>query len=59
MGFLKKAVFGMGFMFFLFIGLSFLSEAGINIFAEGFMGVGGLMLLLSIGAVETNFVFFE
>ena len=59
MGFVKKAVFGAFATLFIFIGASMLSSAGITLFDPEFLTLGGLILLLSMGFVETNFVFYE
>lgn len=59
MHWIKKSILGMFVMFFLFIGLHILSAGGTVLFSAEFMGIGGLMLLLSMGFVETNFVTYE
>jgi len=56
MHWLKKTVFGMFFTFFLFITAGILAGAGMDIFSPSFLSIGGLVLLLSMGALETNLV---
>lgn len=59
MHWVKKSFFGMFTMFVLFIGLQILSSGGIRLFPAGFLGLSGLMLLLAMGFVETNFITYK
>lgn len=53
MNWVKKSVFGIisGFLLFAFI-----STFGADLFSAGFVGIGGMMLLLIMGFTETNLV---
>ncbi len=59
MGHLTKVVYGMFLMYFLFSFAQIASFRGIALFASGFFSVGGLIIVLSIGALEAAFVFYE
>jgi len=59
MHWITRSIFGMFVMLFLFIGLDILSAGGISVFAPSFMGAAGLVILLSMGFAETNFIFYE
>ncbi len=56
---IKKTVFGMCFTLFIFILVSILSVGGINILSDKFLTIGGFILILSMGAVETNMIFYS
>lgn len=56
MHWLKKAVFGGMFTLFIFVIISVLSSGGIDLFADSFLGFGGLVLLLAMGVIEINLV---
>ena len=56
MGWVKKAVYGMFFTLFLFIAMVFMEAIGINPFDSGFVTIGGLILLLTMGLFETSLV---
>ncbi len=56
MHWVKKTAFGMCLMLFIFVALVFLEAGNINPFWSEFVTLGGLILLLSMGIFETNFV---
>lgn len=56
MHWLKKAVFGAMFTVILFLAVQVFSAGGIDLFADSFLGFGGFLLLLAMGAIETNLV---
>ena len=58
MHWIKKAVFGMCFTFFLFIFFSFLDVGGSGIFGSNFLTISGFILIICMGAVETSVVFY-
>jgi len=56
MHWIKKTVFGMAFTSILFIIIQF---GGAGLFSAEFLGFGGLVLLLAMGAIETNLILYE
>lgn len=56
MNWVKKAVYGVAFTVLVFIFCGFLAEAGMPIFADGFLSVFGLALVVAMGAIEINLV---
>jgi len=56
MHWLKKAAFGGMFTVILFVVVQVFSAGGIDFFSDSFLGFGGFLLLLAMGAIETNLV---
>ncbi len=56
MHWIKKSFYGFFGALFIFIFASFMSTAGLPIFADSFMSVAGFGLLLAIGIIEVNFL---
>ena len=56
MNWVKKGIWGSVTMLFLFIFLIILEPMGANPFSETFLTIGGLMLILIMGFIETNLV---
>ena len=59
MGCLGLSMKGIFLAIFLFIGVSMLSSANINLLNPEFLSIGGFLVLLSICLIEANFVFYE
>ena len=56
MHWIKKTLFAGIAMFILFV---LIQIFGAELFAVEFLGFGGLLLLISMGIIETNFVTYE
>jgi hypothetical protein len=59
MGWIKKICYGSLATLFVYIAVSFGEIAGVSVFAPGFIGIGGFMLLLAMGPLELIFDTYE
>jgi len=59
MHWIKKAVFGMCLTLFIFILVSIFAIGGTNIFSVSFLTLGGFILIIFMGAIETNLMFYS
>jgi len=59
MNVIKKALYGILAGVFIFILASFGEMGGIQVFSPGFVGIGGLMLLLVLAPLEIIFDTYE